>query len=92
MKNVTFDSGNLTDHVKSLVEATANISDAKVAQARKKVSQLIDEACDGSEYVDEKFEDTTKAVGNFIQEKPFQAVGIGILVGAALVYLLERRK
>jgi len=82
----------VSDHAKSLVAATAHIADSKVAEAREKLSAVMENAKDALEYVEEKAVETAKQTDEFIREKPYQAVGLAVGVGVLLGFCLARRK
>jgi ElaB/YqjD/DUF883 family membrane-anchored ribosome-binding protein len=82
----------VTDHAKALIAATEHIADDKIAMARKKLVELIEDAKEGIEYIEEKAVEGAKQVDEFVHENPYQAVGIAIGVGALIGYLIARRK
>jgi ElaB/YqjD/DUF883 family membrane-anchored ribosome-binding protein len=82
----------VSDHARSLVAATAHITDSKVAEAREKLSELMENAKDAIEYVEDKAVETAKQTDEFIREKPYQAVGLAIGIGALIGFCVARRK
>jgi ElaB/YqjD/DUF883 family membrane-anchored ribosome-binding protein len=80
------------DHAKSLIHATAHIADSKVAEAREKLSEVIESAKEAFEYVEERAVETAKATDEYIREKPYQAIGIGVAVGVLIGFCIARRK
>jgi ElaB/YqjD/DUF883 family membrane-anchored ribosome-binding protein len=83
---------NLTHHARALVTATEHIAEDKVAQARAKLSALVDDAKEGWEHLEEKTMDSAKQVDEFVREKPYHAVALGMGVGALLGLFFARRK
>lgn len=82
----------VTEHAQALVAATGHIAEEKVAAARAKLTDLIESAKDGYEYVEEKAVAGAKEADAFIREKPYQAVGLAIGVGALIGFCIARRK
>jgi ElaB/YqjD/DUF883 family membrane-anchored ribosome-binding protein len=79
-------------HAESLLMATAHIADEKVAEARKKLNEVIESAKDAYEYVEDKAVETAHHADEYIREKPYQSIGIALGVGALIGYLIARRK
>jgi ElaB/YqjD/DUF883 family membrane-anchored ribosome-binding protein len=82
----------VSEHARSLVAATAHIADSKVAEAREKLSELMENAKDAVEYVEERAVETAKQTDEFIREKPYHAVGLAIGLGALIGFCIARRK
>lgn len=92
-KHVTADHHeNLSKHARALVTATQHIAEDKVADARAKLSDLIDSAKERWEYVEDKAVDTAKHADRFVREKPYHALAIGAGIGALIGLYLARRK
>ena len=80
------------EHAKHLLAATSHITDSKVSEAHGKLSELLDDAKESIEYVEEKAVEAAKQTTEYIREKPLQAVGIAVAVGALLGFCIARRK
>ena len=80
------------EHARGLVAATSHIADSKVAEAREKLSEIMESAQEAVEYAEEKAVEAAKQTDHFIREKPYQAVGLAIGIGALLGFCLARRK
>jgi ElaB/YqjD/DUF883 family membrane-anchored ribosome-binding protein len=80
------------EHAKSLLAATSHITDSKVSEAHGKLSELLDDARESIDYVEEKAVEAAKQTTEYIREKPMQAVGLAIAVGALLGFCIARRK
>jgi ElaB/YqjD/DUF883 family membrane-anchored ribosome-binding protein len=92
-KHVTADHHeNLAKHARALVSATQHIAEDKVADARAKLSDLIDSAKERWEYVEDKAVDTAKQADQFVRKKPYHALAIGVGVGTLVGIYLARRK
>jgi ElaB/YqjD/DUF883 family membrane-anchored ribosome-binding protein len=83
---------HVTDHAQALVAATGHIVEEKVVQARDRLSKIIDEAKDGLDFVEDKAIEKAKQADVFIRERPYQAVGLAIGIGALLGFCIARRK
>jgi len=82
----------VSEHARALIAATSHIADSKVAEAREKLSEMVESAKDAIEYVEEKAVETAKQTDHFIREKPYQAVGIAVGIGALIGFCIARRK
>ena len=82
----------VTQHARALVAATGHIAEEKVAAARERLSEIVESAKDGLEYVEDKAIEGAREANAFIREKPYQAVGLGIALGALIGYAFSRRK
>ena len=92
-KHVTADRHeNLSKHARALVSATQHIAEEKVADARAKLSELVNSAKERWEYVEEKAADTAEQADEFVREKPYHALAIGVGIGALIGIYLARRK
>jgi ElaB/YqjD/DUF883 family membrane-anchored ribosome-binding protein len=81
----------VTEHAKHLLAATSHITESKVAEAHNKLSELLESAKDSVEYVEERAEEAAKQATTYIKEKPLQAVGLAIGIGALLGFCIARR-
>jgi ElaB/YqjD/DUF883 family membrane-anchored ribosome-binding protein len=78
------DLGSLADDARALMAATADVAGEKVGEARKRLAAALESARD-------KAVRGAKAVDEAVRENPYQAVAIGMGVGALIGYLLARR-
>jgi ElaB/YqjD/DUF883 family membrane-anchored ribosome-binding protein len=78
------DMGQLAEDAQALMAATADVAGEKVGEARKRLAVALasvkDKAVRGAKTIDEA-----------VHEHPYQAIAIGVGVGAILGYLLARR-
>jgi ElaB/YqjD/DUF883 family membrane-anchored ribosome-binding protein len=91
-KHATAEHENLTKHARALVTATQHIAEDKVADARAKLSDLVDSAKERWESIQESAGDAAKQMDHFVREKPYRTLAIGVGVGALIGFLLARRK
>jgi ElaB/YqjD/DUF883 family membrane-anchored ribosome-binding protein len=78
---VSNDLGQLAQDAQALMAATADVAGDKVSAARKRLAAALDRA---------------KEIGGCVRDKavhehPYQAIAIGVGVGALLGFLLARR-
>jgi ElaB/YqjD/DUF883 family membrane-anchored ribosome-binding protein len=78
------DIGSLAEDARALMAATADVAGEKVGEARKRLAAALENAKD-------KAIRGAKAVDEAVHEHPYQAVAIGVGVGALIGYLLARR-
>jgi ElaB/YqjD/DUF883 family membrane-anchored ribosome-binding protein len=78
------DLGTLAEDARALMAATADVAGEKVGEARKRLAAAL-------ESVKDKAVQGAKAVDEAVHEHPYQAIAIGVGVGAVIGYLLARR-
>jgi ElaB/YqjD/DUF883 family membrane-anchored ribosome-binding protein len=83
---------NLSKHARALVTATQHIAEDKVADARGKLNDLMEAAKDRWETIHDGAVDSAKQADEYIREKPYRTLAIGVGIGALLGFLLARRK
>ncbi len=85
------DTGQLAEDAQALMAATADIAGEKVGEARKRLASALDRAREIASAVRERAIAGAKAADETVREHPYQAIAIGIGVGALLGYLISRR-
>jgi ElaB/YqjD/DUF883 family membrane-anchored ribosome-binding protein len=90
-KNTHNDMGTLAEDARSLMTATADVAGEKVAEARKRVADALESAKEIAGRVRDQAADYASAADEAVREKPYQAIGIALGVGALLGYLISRR-
>ena len=78
------DLGSLAEDAQALMAATADVAGEKVGEARKRLAAALENA-------KEKAVRGAKAIDEAVHEHPYQAIAIGVGVGAVIGYLLARR-
>lgn len=79
------DLKSLADHARELLAATADVAGDKVAEARKSLSSALESGKDMACHARESVMRTAKSACDSALAHPFQALGIAIGVGAAIV-------
>ncbi|HZQ45616.1 MAG TPA: DUF883 family protein [Verrucomicrobiae bacterium] len=85
------DLGTLAEDARALMAATADVAGEKVGDARKRLAAALESAKDVAGRVRDKAIEGAKAADEAVREHPYQAIAIGVGVGAILGYLIGRR-
>jgi ElaB/YqjD/DUF883 family membrane-anchored ribosome-binding protein len=85
------DTGTLAEDAHALLTATADVAGEKVGDARKRLSSALDNARQIAGRVRDQAVAGAKAADKTVRENPYQAIVIGVGVGALVGYLLGRR-
>jgi len=85
------DVAQLAEDARALMAATADVAGEKVGEARKRLAAALDSAKEIAGNVRDKAVAGARAADEAVRENPYQAIAIGVGVGAILGYLLARR-
>jgi ElaB/YqjD/DUF883 family membrane-anchored ribosome-binding protein len=85
------DIGTLAEDAQALMAATAEVAGEKVGEARKRLATTLDRARDLAADVRDKAIAGAKATDEAVRENPYQALAIGVGLGALIGYLMARR-
>lgn len=85
------DSHTLAVDARALLDATANIADEAVAEARQRLTEALESSKDFRNRIKERAVDAAKATDKTIRENPYQSIGIAFGVGALVGFLLARK-
>ena len=85
------DMGQLAEDAQALMTATADVAGEKVVAARKRLAAALESAKEIAANVREKAIAGAKVADQTVRENPYQAIAIGVGVGAILGYLIARR-
>ena len=88
---VANDLGTLAQDAHALMTATADVAGEKVGEARKRLAAALERAKEMAATVREKAVAGAKVADQAVHEHPYQAIAIGVGVGALMGYLLARR-
>ena len=83
--------GTLAEDARALMTATADVAGEKVNEARKRLAAALDRAKEIATRVRDKAVEGAKAADVAVHEHPYQAIAIGVGIGAILGYLISRR-
>jgi ElaB/YqjD/DUF883 family membrane-anchored ribosome-binding protein len=85
------DLGTLAEDARELLTATADVAGDKVGQARKRLAAALERAKEIAGNVRDKAVAGAKVTDETIRENPYQAIAIGVGVGALIGFLVARR-
>ena len=74
-----------------MLTATADVAGEKVGEARKRLATALESGKEIYGRVRDRAVEGAKVADQTVRENPYQAIAIGVGVGALLGYLLARR-
>ena len=81
----------LIENAQALLDATANITEEKVIEARRRLTEAVRRGKNAWNLVKEQAIAGARATDQVIREHPYQSIGIALSVGALAGFLLSRR-
>lgn len=88
---ISNDMGELANDARALLNATVDVAGEKVGEARKRLAVALESAKEIAGRVRAKAVEGAKVADQAVHEHPYQAIAIGVGVGALLGYLIARR-
>lgn len=88
---ISDDMGQLAEDARALMTATADVAGDKVSEARKRLAAALDRGNELYGKVREKAAEGAKVADAAVHEHPYQAIAIGVGIGALLGYLAARK-
>ena len=88
---ISNDMGQLAEDARALLTATADVAGEKVGEARKRLAVALESAKEIAGRVRAKAVEGAKVADQAVHEHPYQAIAVGVGVGALLGYLIARR-
>ncbi|MDD5141651.1 MAG: DUF883 family protein [Verrucomicrobiales bacterium] len=88
---ISNDLGTLAEDARALMAATADVAGDKVGEARKRLAAALERSKEIAANVRDKAVAGAKVADKVVHEHPYQAIAIGVSVGALLGYLIGRR-
>jgi ElaB/YqjD/DUF883 family membrane-anchored ribosome-binding protein len=85
------DIGSLAGDARALMAATADVAGEKVGEARNRLAAALERGKEIAGNIRDKAVAGAKVTDQTIRENPYQAIAIGVGVGAILGYILARR-
>jgi ElaB/YqjD/DUF883 family membrane-anchored ribosome-binding protein len=85
------DIGSLAEDARALMAATADVAGEKVGEARNRLAAALERGKEIAGNVRDKAVAGAKVADQTIRENPYQAVAIGVGVGALIGFLIARR-
>ncbi len=88
---ISNDMGQLADDARALMNATAEVAGEKVGEARKRLAAALERGKEIYGRAKEKAIEGAQVADGAVHEHPYQAIAIGVGVGAIFGYLLAHR-
>lgn len=88
---ITHDMGQLAEDAHALMTATADVAGEKVGEARERLAAALERGKEIYGRARVKAVAGAKAADEVVHAHPYQAIAIGVGVGAMLGYLISRR-
>ena len=88
---ISNDMGQLAEDARALMAATADVAGEKVGEARKRLAAALEQGKEIYGRVREQAVEGAKAADEAVHQHPYQAIAIGVGLGALAGYLLARR-
>jgi ElaB/YqjD/DUF883 family membrane-anchored ribosome-binding protein len=88
---ISRDLSQLAIDAHALLSATADVAGDKVADARKRLTAALERGTEMCEEVREKAMEGAKAADSVIHHHTYQAIAVGVGVGAFIGYLIARQ-
>ena len=85
------DIGQLADDARALMAATADVAGDKVSEARKRLAAALDSGKELYGRAKVKAVEGAKVADEKVRANPYQAIAIGVGVGAIIGYLVASR-
>jgi ElaB/YqjD/DUF883 family membrane-anchored ribosome-binding protein len=85
------DVSQLAEDARALMAATADVAGEKVSDARKRLAAALERGKELCGRVREQAVAGAKATDEAIHEHPYQAIAIGVGVGALVGYFVARK-
>jgi len=83
--------GQLADDASALMAATADVAGENVAEARKRLGAALERGKEVYGRVREKTIEGARAADEAMHEHPYEAIAIGVGIGALIGYLVARQ-
>jgi ElaB/YqjD/DUF883 family membrane-anchored ribosome-binding protein len=83
------DLQTITGYAQDLITATADLTGAKVDEARKRLNEALEQGKQTYGEVRDQALNTVKVADDFICDNPYVAVGIGVGLGVLIGFLLR---
>ncbi len=88
---ISNDMGQLAEDARALMAATADVAGEKVGQARARLAAALERGKEIYGNVRAKAVEGATAADEAVRENPYQAIAIGVGVGAIIGFLVARR-
>jgi len=83
------DLETISGYARDLMTATADLTGAKVDEARKRLNDALEQGKEKYSEVRDQALSSVRVADDFICDNPYAAVGIGVAVGVVVGFLLR---
>ncbi|MBE0557152.1 MAG: DUF883 domain-containing protein [Proteobacteria bacterium] len=90
-QGISRDLSEIVGDLHTLLNATADVAEDAVAEARKRLSAALETGKDVYGRLEDEVSDGAKAADKVVRSYPYHAVGIAFCVGALLGFLMSSR-
>lgn len=90
-QDTSSDINQLADDARALMAATADVAGDKVSEARQRLAAALDRGKQLYGRARDKAVEGAKAADEAVHAHPYQAIAIGVGVGALVGYLIARQ-
>jgi ElaB/YqjD/DUF883 family membrane-anchored ribosome-binding protein len=90
-QKISHDVNQLAEDARALLTATADVAGEKVGEARKRLAAALESGKEMAGCVRDKAIAGAKVADQTVRANPYQAIAIGVGVGALVGYLMGRR-
>jgi ElaB/YqjD/DUF883 family membrane-anchored ribosome-binding protein len=91
MNSISNDVDTLAEDARALMAATADVAGEKVVEARRRLTAALDRGKVIYGRVREQAVESAKAADEAVHEHPYQAIALGVGLGALIGFLITRR-
>ena len=91
MNPLTNDVDTLAEDARALMAATADVAGEKVVEARKRLTAALERGQVIYGRVREQTVESARAADEAVHEHPYQAIALGVGLGALIGFLITRR-
>lgn len=91
LQEISHDMGTLADDARTLMAATADMAGEKIGDARQRLAAALESGKELYGRVHDRAVAGAKSADHAVHEKPYQAIAIGLGLGALFGYLVSRR-
>lgn len=88
---ISNDVEQLAEEARALMAATADVAGEKIVEARKRLASALERGKEMYGQARAKAVEGVKATDEAVHEHPYQAIAIGVGVGAVIGYLVASR-
>jgi ElaB/YqjD/DUF883 family membrane-anchored ribosome-binding protein len=88
---VKHDAKTLADEARAMLEATADVADEKVTEARKRLETVLENAKPTLAALREKASQGAKVADEAVRKHPYEAIAAAFGIGALVGCLIARR-